>query len=134
VLAAAALAAALGFAAARDDSTTDAPAGPGTPVPAQAGAVGERLRAGNVELRYGDAAARAAAERLVREVAGGANGGLAGAAEGRLAAAGQEVRAVRESGLHGIRALAWRRELRVADPRDPLLRAFVEHWLGRGQR
>jgi hypothetical protein len=29
-------------------------------------------------------------------------------------------------------ALAWRRELRATDPADPALRAFVEHWLGRG--
>jgi hypothetical protein len=134
MLAAAALVAALSFFAARDDSTTEAPVGPGTPVPAQAGALGERLRAGNVELRYGDTAGRAAAERLVREVTGGTVGEVAGEGGGGLAAAGQEVRAVREPGLRGVRALAWRRELRAADPRDPSLRGFVEHWLGRGQR
>jgi hypothetical protein len=114
----------LSFFDARDDSTTTAPAGPGTAVPAQSGELGARLRAGNVQLSYGDEAGRAAAARLARDIAG--------APSPQLAAAGQAVVIAREPGLRGLRALAWRRELRAADPGDPAVRAFVEHWLGRG--
>lgn len=119
------LIAALSFFAARDDSTTAVGAGPGRAVPQQTGALGARLRAGNVELRYGDERARTATEALARDVAG--------VPDPALAAAGQEVRAVSEPGVRGIRALAWRRELRATDPRDPALREFVEHWLGRSR-
>lgn len=122
----AAVVAALSYFVARDDATTTAPAGPGALVPAQPGALGTQLKAGNVQLRYGDGAGRAAAARLAADVAG--------PARPELAAAGQAIDVVREVGLRGIRALAWRRELRVDDARDPALREFVEHWLGRGQR
>lgn len=123
MLAALAVVATLSYFDARDDATTAAPSVPGEAVAAQPGPLGAYLRAGNVELRYGDATGGATARRIARALAGAPGGGLA--------AAGQEVRAVRETGLSGLRALAWRRELRVSDPRDPALPAFVEHWLGR---
>jgi hypothetical protein len=49
-----------------------------------------------------------------------------------LAAAGQAVVLARRPGTTGVTALAWAHMLRVANPRDPLLRSFVDYWLGRG--
>jgi hypothetical protein len=122
-----AVVAALSFFNARDDSTTTSATGaggPGTAVPAQAGALGARLRAGNVDLRYGAAADRRPLQQLALAVAGPRSP--------ELAAAGQEVRVVREPGLRGVRAVAWRRELRTPGAASAALRDFVEHWLGRG--
>ena len=116
--------AALSFFNARDDSTTSTPPGPGVVVPAQGGAAGQRLRAGNVELRYGDIAQRARARSLADE--------LAGAPSPALEATGQAVLIVPERGLHGVRVVAWRHELTAQDAQDPRVRAFVEYWLGRG--
>lgn len=49
-----------------------------------------------------------------------------------LAAAGQAVILARRSGIDGVVGLAWAHMARVAGPGDPLLRAFIDYWLGRG--
>lgn len=49
-----------------------------------------------------------------------------------LAAAGQTVILARRSGVKGLIALAWTRMLRVQSASDPLLREFVQLWLGHG--
>jgi hypothetical protein len=100
--------------------------GPGAEVPGQTGALGTRLRAGNVVLRYGDTGDREPVLALARDIAGPR---LAA-----LLAAGQAVLVARQPGLRGIRALAWRHELTAGSVRSPALRGFVEYWLGRGVR
>jgi hypothetical protein len=57
---------------------------------------------------------------------------VAGPFDAELAAAGQAVILARRAGAGPATGLAWRRILRVDDPADPNLRAFAEHWLGRG--
>jgi uncharacterized protein DUF3105 len=57
---------------------------------------------------------------------------VAGPFDAELAAAGQAVILARRPGAGPATALAWRRILRAGDPADPDLRAFTEHWLGRG--
>jgi len=49
-----------------------------------------------------------------------------------LAASGQAVILARRTGIHGAVGLAWSHMIRVADARDPSLRAFAAFWLGRG--
>jgi hypothetical protein len=49
-----------------------------------------------------------------------------------LAAAGQAVILARRPGTDGLIGLAWAHMLRVATPGDPLLRSFIDYWLGRG--
>jgi hypothetical protein len=49
-----------------------------------------------------------------------------------LAAAGQAVVLARRPGTVGLIGLAWTRMLRVPTARNPLLRQFIEQWLGRG--
>jgi hypothetical protein len=86
--------------------------------------IANALERGNVVLLYDaprpPAALRALAERL------------AGPFDPALAASGQAVMLARRPGLPGVVALAWRRLQRAADPGDPALAAFAEHWLGRG--
>ena len=59
---------------------------------------------------------------------------MARAYDVELAAAGQAVLVVEHPRAEGITALAWARRLRTADPADPALREFTEHWLGQGTR
>jgi hypothetical protein len=49
-----------------------------------------------------------------------------------LAAAGQAVVTARRPGTTGLIAVAWAHMLHVARPGDPLLRTFIDYWLGRG--
>jgi Protein of unknown function (DUF3105) len=49
-----------------------------------------------------------------------------------LAAAGQAVILARRPGTIGLIGLAWTRMVRVSAPSDPLLKQFVQIWLGRG--
>jgi hypothetical protein len=110
----------------RDDATTNAPAAvPGRAVsPAAQGSAAERrlLGLGDVVLRAGPAQL-GAARALARD--------LAGPAESATVDAGQAV-LVRAAAAPGVRAQASGRELQVASPSDPALRAFIDHWLGRG--
>jgi hypothetical protein len=57
---------------------------------------------------------------------------IAGPFTPALAADGQAVILDRRRGTVGLVALAWTRMAQVTQPRDPLLRQFVEAWLGRG--
>jgi hypothetical protein len=111
---------------ARDDATTNAPAAvPGRAVDAaaQGSAADRRLLAlGDVVLRAGPAEL-VAARGLARDVAG--------PAEAATVDAGQAV-LVRAASAPGVRAEATGRELHVASASDPALRAFIDHWLGRG--
>jgi Protein of unknown function (DUF3105) len=49
-----------------------------------------------------------------------------------LTATGQAVILAPRPGTSGLIALAWTRMLRVGSPADPLLRRFIEFWLGKG--
>lgn len=49
-----------------------------------------------------------------------------------LAAAGQAVILARRPGTGALTGLAWTHMVRVSGPQDPLLREFVQFWLGRG--
>jgi hypothetical protein len=57
---------------------------------------------------------------------------IAGPFSPALAAAGDAVVLARRAGTRGLLALAWTRLLSVAGPSDPLLRQFIQDWLGRG--
>lgn len=49
-----------------------------------------------------------------------------------LAAAGESVILARKPGISGLVALAWGHMARVEDATDPLLKEFIEYWMGRG--
>ncbi len=82
------------------------------------------LELGNVVLAY-DAPRPPAALRALQEE-------LAGPFDAEVAAAGQAVVLARRADAGGTVALAWGRAQRASGPGDPRLRAFAEHWLGRG--
>jgi hypothetical protein len=83
------------------------------------------LEAGNVVLVYGTPSPPARLEALARAATGGRF-------DAALAEAGQAAILVHRPGARGVVALAWRHLLRVPSARDPELRRFVDHWLGRG--
>lgn len=114
----------IAFFNARDQST----AGTGSPPPAADASTtatsgsSPLLRAGNVELAYGDPAFT---PRLL------ALAGALGATDSRVARrAGQAVVLRRDPDVAGVRARALGHTLSVATPTDPRLQAFVERWLG----
>ena len=118
--------AAIAFFNARDDAGVGSPAGarPGVPV-AELGAVADAapdVPAGNVVLLYSDVAARADLEALAQDITGPPSDDLV--------QAGQAVVIERAAAADGVVAIAGDRGLRVADPSDPSLRAFVEAHLG----
>ena len=82
------------------------------------------LELGNVVLAYRTERPPPALRALQEE--------LAGPFDPELAAAGQAVVLARRDDAEGIVALAWRHAQRARSARDPALRAFAEHWLGRG--
>ena len=84
------------------------------------------LELGDVVIAYAGRRPPRALVRLQRSTTGGF--------DPTLAAAGQAVILVPRDSAGPATALAWRRRLRVRDPADPALRAFVEAWLGRGAR
>ncbi len=49
-----------------------------------------------------------------------------------LAASGQAVIVAPRPGTQGLIAVAWTRQLRVSNASDPLLRQFIQQWLGHG--
>ena len=84
----------------------------------------EALQLGDVVLMYGTSAPPPGVRPLV--------GSLAAPFTPALAAAGQAVVLARRPGAQGLIALAWAHMLRVSSPSDPLLRSFIDYWLGRG--
>jgi hypothetical protein len=126
VLAALGAFAAIAFLNARDDAGVNTPtsAGPGAPV-AQLGGVATQpldVPAGNVVVLYSSGTQRAALEALADDIAGPASKDLEDA--------GQAVLVRREASADGIVAVANGRGVRVTDPADPALRAFIEGQLG----
>jgi hypothetical protein len=84
----------------------------------------QALQVGDVVTIYGTAAPPPGLARLAHEIAGPFTPALA--------QTGQAVILTRRPGTAGILALAWSRILRVGSASDPLLRQFVQYWLGRG--
>ena len=84
------------------------------------------LESGDVVLVYGDPADEGALRALQEDIAG--------PFDPAIAAAGQAVLLERRAGTGGVVALAWRRMLRARSATDAQVRAFAEHWLGKGAR
>jgi hypothetical protein len=84
----------------------------------------QALSLGNVVIMYGGKAPPRGLKTLVAQ--------LAGPFTPALAATGQAIILAPRARTTGLIALAWTRMLRVASPADPLLRAFVAFWLGKG--
>ena len=82
------------------------------------------LAAGDVVVEYGARRAPPGLRALAARTAGPFTPALA--------AAGQAVVLARRPGSTGLIGLAWTRMIRVGGPQDPLLRRFIEIWLGRG--
>jgi hypothetical protein len=78
--------------------------------------------AGNVVILYSDATQRAQLQALADDIAGPTSPDLEDA--------GQAVIVRRDGGAGGIVAIAGDQGIRVADPADPNLRAFIEGRLG----
>ena len=126
VLAALGAFAAIAFFNARDDAGVATPTatGPGVPVSQLGGVQAPSTQAGNVVLLYSDDASRAQLESLAEDIAGPASP--------ELEQAGLAVLVRKSPAADGIVAVAGDRGLRVTDPADPALRAFVESYLGGG--
>jgi hypothetical protein len=128
VLAALGAFAAIAFFNARDDagvgtSASDSGA-PGVPL-SELGDVGTTrvdTPAGNVVILYSDATQRPQLQALADDIAGPTSPDLE--------QAGQAVIVRRDGGAGGIVAIAGDQGIRVADPADPNLRAFIEGRLG----
>jgi hypothetical protein len=82
------------------------------------------LAAGDVVVTYGSPRPPASLVALADRTAGPFSPSLA--------AAGQAVILAPRPGTSGLLALAWTRAARVRSAQDPLLRAFIVTWLGRG--
>jgi hypothetical protein len=127
VLAAIGAFAAISFFNARDDSGVGASRdqGPGVALSQLGGVTAPSgVPAGNVVVLYSDASQRAALDALAQDIAGPPSSDLE--------QAGQAVLVRRDGSAHGIVAVAGGRGVRVADPGDPNLRAFIEGHLGAG--
>ncbi len=83
----------------------------------------EALELGDVVIAYGTPAPPPGLRAFARSVAAPFTPALA--------ASGQAVILDRRAGTPGIVALAWARLVRVATAQDPLLRQFVQYWLGK---
>jgi Protein of unknown function (DUF3105) len=84
----------------------------------------EALAVGDVVILYGTRTPPAGLNALARS--------LAPPFSTALAEAGQAVVLARRPGTIGLIGLAWTRMLSVGRAGDPLLRGFVQEWLGRG--
>jgi hypothetical protein len=128
VLAALGAFAAIAFFNARDDAGVGGVGGPASEVPgtplAELGGVTapSGVPAGNIVLLYSDPADKAALDALAQDIAGRPSS--------ELEQAGQAVLVRRDDGANGIVAVAGDRGVRVTDPADPGLRAFIEGNLG----
>ena len=119
VLTVAAILGVLVFFSSRDESTLEQTDVPGEAAPE---ATAPELERGNVVLRFSAPADREVLRALAEEFG-----------PESLADEGQAVLLRRDPGTQGIEALAYKRRLRTAAADDPALRAFIEHWLGRGR-
>jgi hypothetical protein len=126
VLAALGALAAIAFFNARDDAGVGAPAteAPGVPLSELGEAAGQApaVPEGNVVLLYSDAAAKPQLDALAEDIAGPPSS--------ELEEAGQAVIVREAPAAQGVVAVAGDRGLRVTDPADPQLRAFIEAHLG----
>ncbi len=84
----------------------------------------QALAAGNVVIMYGGRTPPPGLRAVARSVAAPFTA--------PLAAAGQAVILARRPGTAGLIGLAWAHMIRVSRANDPLLREFVDYWLGRG--
>jgi hypothetical protein len=84
----------------------------------------EALELGDVVLMYGTPSPPPGLRPLV--------GSVAAPFTPALAATGQAVVLAHRAGIAGVVGLAWTHMVRVARPSDPLLRSFIDYWLGRG--
>jgi hypothetical protein len=84
----------------------------------------QALEVGDVVLMYGTPSPPRGLQPLVSKVAY--------TFTPALAAAGQAVVLARRPGAQGIFGLAWAHMVQVGSPDEPLLRAFIQYWLGRG--
>jgi len=84
----------------------------------------EALELGDVVVMYGTPAPPSGLRSVVKS--------LAAPFTPALAAAGQAVVLARRPRTGGLVALSWAHMLRVGSPGDPLLRSFIDYWLGRG--
>jgi hypothetical protein len=84
----------------------------------------EALQLGDVVVMYGTSAPPSGLTSLADS--------LAAPFTPALAAAGQAVVLARRPGTSGLVALAWTHMLRVGAAGDPMLRSFIDYWLGRG--
>jgi hypothetical protein len=120
--------AAIAFFNARDDAGVSggvsgpASEAPGVPLSELGGVSAPSTRAGNVVILYSDPAHKAALDALAEDIAGPPSR--------ELEQAGQAVLVRRDAGAKGIVAIAGDRGVRVTDPADPGLRAFIEGNLG----
>ena len=105
----------------RDDAGITPAGGPGQAAPEQ---TSRTLRQGNVIITFADPADEDAVRTVAEEIGG--------PPDQALVHAGQAVMVRRDAGGSGIEALAFKRRLRASGTDDPKLRAFVEHFLGRG--
>jgi hypothetical protein len=125
VLAALGAIAAIAFFNARDDAGVGAPASeaPGVPL-AELGGVTtpSGVPPGNVVVLYAQEDQKAALDALAEDIAGPPSSDLE--------QAGQAVLVRRGAAANGIVAIAGDRGVRVTDPADPALRAFIEGHLG----
>jgi hypothetical protein len=126
VLAALGAFAAIAFFNARDDAGIGTPAteAPGVPVSELGEAAGQApdVPEGNVVVLYSDAGAKAQLDALAEDIAGPSSA--------ELEEAGQSVLVREAPAADGVVAVAGDRGLRVTDPADPQLRAFIEAHLG----
>jgi hypothetical protein len=126
VLAALGAFAAIAFFNARDDAGVSTGASPASEAPGvplgELGVTTPDTPAGNVVVLYSDPKQKVALDTLAEEIAGPPSS--------ELEQAGQAVLVRRDQGVQGIVAVAGDRGVRVTDPADPSLRAFIEGNLG----
>jgi hypothetical protein len=115
---------AIAFLNARDDAGVGAPAteAPGVPLSQLGGVTAPATQSGNVVVLYSQPAQKAALDALAEDIAGPASTDLEDA--------GQAVIVRSDDAANGIVAVAGDRGVRVTDPADPSLRAFIEGNLG----
>jgi hypothetical protein len=115
---------AIAFFNARDDAGVGAPEGdaPGVAVSELGVTAPAGVPEGNVVVLFSDAGQKATLDALAEDIAGPPNP--------ELEQAGQAVIVRRDPAADGIVAVAGEQGLRVADPADPSLRAFIEGNVG----
>jgi hypothetical protein len=115
---------AIAFLNARDDAGVGEPSSdtPGVALSQLGGVTAPSTQSGNVVVLYSDTAQKATLDALAADIAGPPST--------ELEQAGQAVIVRRQAAANGIVAIAGDRGVRVTDPADPSLRAFIEAHLG----